>query len=107
LYHLHAGAWNAVVAPYRIDGQPVHMNSWLTYDGHDGVWSGGTAHWTGKRWINAFGVALPFDRPASMNVYIAPIPGTKSTWGIGNGDRCTSNEQRCSRDFIAVWGALP
>ena len=26
----------------------------LTYDGHDGVWAGPYAHWTGTKWINAY-----------------------------------------------------
>lgn len=100
LYHWRAGKWHTIVAPIRLEYQ-----SWLTYDGHHGVWSGATAHWTGRRWINAMQVALPDQNQGSMTAFVAPVPGTTSTWGLGNGSPCRT--RICPRDFIAAFGTLP
>ncbi len=107
LYHWNGSAWSATVPPSRLSGQPMELDSWLTFDGHDGVWSGATAHWDGRRWINAARVDVVPTEPAGMNVFVAPVPGTRSTWGIGNGWRCSRSRSRCDRDFIAFFGGKP
>jgi hypothetical protein len=89
LYHWNGSAWSQAARPSSLSGQPMELNSWLTFDGHDGVWPGGAAHWAGKRWINAVRVVMPPQENAGMNVSVSPIPGTRSTWGIGGAWRCS------------------
>jgi hypothetical protein len=102
-YNRRSGKWHTAVAPNKQAGQFMGYEEVLTYDGHQGVWSGASSHWTGKRWISTLLVAT--SEPASMTARIAPIPGTASTWGLGGGAPCPS--ERCPRNFIAVFGATP
>jgi hypothetical protein len=79
LYQRRSGKWRTIVGPDRLSGLPMEYQSWLSYDADNGVWSGATAHWTGRRWINAILVALPhfpfqYPEPAGMNAFVAPVP---------------------------------
>jgi hypothetical protein len=108
VYHWNGSAWNDLRPPARLSGQPVmYPGQLLTYDGHSGIWMGGTLHWTGTRWINTIRVAMPSSEPGLVQDYVAPVPGSNSTWGIGNGWFCNGSAARCDRDFIAVFGGLP
>lgn len=104
IYHRARGRWNHFSFPSTVSGLPLVPNSLVTFDGHQGFWSGGDAHWDGRRWINALRVALPPSPPYGMSGPVAPIPKTLSTWGLGFVSHCRG---RCDRDFIAVFGARP
>lgn len=90
----HLSYWNGGTwATSRIPSRLSFLASQLTYDGHDGVWAGPYAHWTGKRWIT---VPVPDD----LGVYtVAPIPGTNSAWGNG--------QAGTPRSVIQIYGQLP
>jgi hypothetical protein len=87
--------WNGRTwATSRIPSGLSFLGPSLTYDGHDGVWAGPYAHWTGKRWIST--VPVPF----TLGVYtVAPIPGTNSAWGNG--------QAGTPRSVIEIYGPLP
>jgi hypothetical protein len=77
----------------------------LTHDGHDGVWAGPYAHWTGTKWINAFQIAsMPGSDTFSLRG-MAVIPGSSSIWGVGWVGRSASNHTQDS--LIAVYGGTP
>jgi hypothetical protein len=111
VYHWNGSAWNDLRPPVRLSGQPVeYPGELLTYDGHAGIWLGGTLHWTGRRWISTVRVAMPSSQPGLVGLvqdFVAPVPGASSTWGLGNGWFCRGSTARCNRDFIAVIGGLP
>jgi hypothetical protein len=105
IYHWNGSAWSHLVPPATLSGQPVIIpGDLLAYDAHQGVWLGGTMHWDGSRWINTARVAIPTSESGLVQFYVAPEPGTFSTWGIGNGWFCAGTRTRCDRDFIARIG---
>src|SRR5260370_380234 len=68
-------------------------------------WSGSWAHWTGRRWINAFRIgALPTDAVVGL-VALATIPRSASIWAAGWVGRTPTNSVHDS--LIGVWGPVP
>jgi hypothetical protein len=85
-----------------------HSAAWviepgLTYDGHDGVWAGPYAHWTGHRWINAFPPGPSFD--LFDDLYgVTGIPGSHSYWGVG---KALGPKEKRWNSLIDVYGRTP
>jgi hypothetical protein len=103
--HWTGRRWQKIKVPATADGRPVSITNVMTYDGHDGVWFQGTAHWTGVRWtVPALG---PYPLSVlAMQAPVAPIPDTRGTWGIGFIDTSRTVHHNW-RYFLAVEGAKP
>ncbi len=103
LYHWNGGRWTGCPVPAHVAGQPfILAGQNLTYDGHDGVWAGPYAHWTGRRWINA--LAFAQHQGIGLDDGLAPIPGTPSVWATG---AATQTGQKIQHDVIAIYGKIP
>lgn len=97
LDHWNGSAWTRLALPSKVgrSGQLFVVSPALTYDGATGVWAGPYAHWTGRRWVNAFEFGRNLDN-------LAVIPGTPSIWS--NGRQSLGGTERATID---VYGALP
>jgi hypothetical protein len=98
----HAGSWTAHALPARLDGEPVLASSGdLVFDGHDGVWIAPYLHWTGHRWVNAYRDVFPYGDLSA----VAPVPGTRSAWGVGSA--LSSGSDGIGHAIVAVYGKVP
>jgi hypothetical protein len=87
--------WNGRIWTTKIIPSGLGVGNPFCYDGHNGVWAGAAAHWTGTRWVNT----SPSLREL-LGVYtVAPIPGTDSAWGNG--------QDGSTRSVIQIYGPLP
>jgi hypothetical protein len=105
LFHWTGRTWADAKVPATVSSQPLILEDSLTYDGHDGVWAGPYAHWTGTKWINAFQVASMPGSDGFGLLGMATIPGSASIWGVGSVGRSASNHTQDS--LIAVYGGTP
>src|ERR1700689_388502 len=105
LFHSTGRTWTHAKVPATVSSEPLSVDFALTYDGHDGVWAGPYAHWTGTKGINAFQIAsMPGSDTFSLGG-MAVIPGSSSIWGVGWVGRSASNHTQDS--LIAVYGGTP
>lgn len=97
--------WTQVVVPARSTGHLLGAVDQLTYDGHDGVWLGPFAHWTGQRWVNVD--QLGPGQPGAIYLgATAAIPGSGSSWAVG-GCGAFLLARPSGPGVIAVNGPLP
>jgi hypothetical protein len=105
LFHSTGRTWTHAKVPATVSSEPLSVDFALTYDGHDGVWAGPYAHWTGTKWINAFQIAsMPGSDTFSLGG-MSVMPGSSSIWGAGWVGRSASNHTQDS--LIAVYGGTP
>ena len=99
--------WTGSAIPAKVSGssQPFIVSYDPTYDGHDGVWAGPYAHWTGTKWLNTNQVASLPGADTFALLTVAAIPGSASVWAAGWAGRSPSNNTQDS--LIAVYGGLP
>jgi hypothetical protein len=103
-------AWNGVrwtqgAVPARSAGHRLGVVDQLTYDGHDGVWLGPFAHWTGRRWLNVD----QLEPGQAGTIYLgatAAMPGSGSSWAVG-GSGAFLLARPSGPGVIAVNGPLP
>jgi hypothetical protein len=105
LFHWTGRAWTSAKVPAAVSSQPLIVEDPLTYDGHDGVWMGAFAHWTGTKWLNTFQIASMPGSDGFALEDIAAIPGSASIWAAGSVGRSPSNHTQDS--LIAVYGGTP
>jgi hypothetical protein len=77
LLHWTGRRWQQVSAP-----RAVLAETPLVTDGHDGVWMGPWARWTGQRWVSMPALARG-NSSACVLDDLTRVPGTTIVWGAG------------------------
>jgi hypothetical protein len=100
---VHLDYWNGHTWTRRAVPGGLWFGSWsFVYDDHRGVWLGPYVHWTGRRWV----VTDPAKPGPSYDLeYVAPIPGSASTWALAFPD--VHIRGRTYHGMIALCGKRP
>lgn len=97
VFHFNGRAWTELRGPIAESAQlfPVSL------DGHGGIWLGPWAHWTGRRWVNAF----PRTGFAGVDCFgingLATIPGSTEVLAAGAGHRIGSARDQFNAMVLA------